>query len=322
MDYAQIERFLTIVKHMNLGKAAGELYISQSALSQSISNLEKELGFSLFHRISNKLVLTREAETLLPDFEEIHKAYLSFEERKESLLQKETLDYVTIGFAGNAVVFATLSLSEFFNNYPKEIVNTTYTSRDLLPTMLREGQIDFAITYPPLSFHDISSTPLRKEATAVAVPVSHPLAKKEKLKTKELEKYPFLGLKKGHHFRNNCENICAQCGIRIRYAKTGTRQELSALIEENRKDGEMLFFCAEHSFHEMTGEDGYVLKYVDDARFDVITALSWISTGKAQYQHKDFMDYITNNYSRTRNEYERLYSHIFNDVYAPVKKEA
>ena len=66
MDYAQIERFLTIVKHMNLGKAAGELYISQSALSQSISNLEKELGFSLFHRISNKLVLTRRRRRFFP----------------------------------------------------------------------------------------------------------------------------------------------------------------------------------------------------------------------------------------------------------------
>ena len=60
--------FLTVVKYMNMNKAAKELYITQPALSFSISRLEKELGLALFYRDKNKLVLSKEAEILLPAF--------------------------------------------------------------------------------------------------------------------------------------------------------------------------------------------------------------------------------------------------------------
>lgn len=44
MNLTQVQHFLTIMKHMSLTKAAKELYITQPALSQSLSRLEKELG--------------------------------------------------------------------------------------------------------------------------------------------------------------------------------------------------------------------------------------------------------------------------------------
>ena len=43
MNYQQVKQYLTIVKHMNLSKAAEELYISQPALSLALGRLESEL---------------------------------------------------------------------------------------------------------------------------------------------------------------------------------------------------------------------------------------------------------------------------------------
>lgn len=48
MGPLQAQQFLTIAKYMNLTKAANELYISQSALSQSLARMEHELGVRLF----------------------------------------------------------------------------------------------------------------------------------------------------------------------------------------------------------------------------------------------------------------------------------
>ena len=71
MSPLQAKQFLTIVKHMNLTKAANELYITQSALSQSLSKLENELGIRLFYRDGNRLILSKEGNILLPDFEQL-----------------------------------------------------------------------------------------------------------------------------------------------------------------------------------------------------------------------------------------------------------
>ena len=50
MTTKSLEYFLVVVKHLNISKAAKELFISQPALSKQISQLEAELGVSLFDR--------------------------------------------------------------------------------------------------------------------------------------------------------------------------------------------------------------------------------------------------------------------------------
>ena len=58
MTTKTLEYFLVVVKHLNISKAAKELFISQPALSKQISQLEAELGVSLFDRTKHSLKLT------------------------------------------------------------------------------------------------------------------------------------------------------------------------------------------------------------------------------------------------------------------------
>ena len=50
MDYRKIEAFITVVKFASFSKAANELHISQSSISNYITSLEKELGTVLLNR--------------------------------------------------------------------------------------------------------------------------------------------------------------------------------------------------------------------------------------------------------------------------------
>ena len=52
--------FYTVAKTGNISKAANQLYISQPAISKSISKLESELGTALFSRSSRGVALTEE----------------------------------------------------------------------------------------------------------------------------------------------------------------------------------------------------------------------------------------------------------------------
>lgn len=50
MTFTQINCFVTVAREQSFTKAASILYVSQPAISKSISRLEEELGFPLFDR--------------------------------------------------------------------------------------------------------------------------------------------------------------------------------------------------------------------------------------------------------------------------------
>lgn len=58
MNTKQIEYVLAIAEERNISRAADRLFVSQSALSQSLINLEKELGTQLFVRDQREMKLT------------------------------------------------------------------------------------------------------------------------------------------------------------------------------------------------------------------------------------------------------------------------
>lgn len=59
-NYDAIKYFLSVASHKNLSRAAYSLGISQSALSQSMKNLEQSLNIKLFQRNTRGIILTRE----------------------------------------------------------------------------------------------------------------------------------------------------------------------------------------------------------------------------------------------------------------------
>lgn len=49
MDFKQLQHITTIAQEKNISKAAQKLYVSQSALSLSLKDIERELDLSLIH---------------------------------------------------------------------------------------------------------------------------------------------------------------------------------------------------------------------------------------------------------------------------------
>lgn len=71
MTLKEIEYVITIAKYNSFSKAADILFVSQSALSQSITKLEKDLGLQLFRRSNKNVSLTFAGEMFLKKGEEI-----------------------------------------------------------------------------------------------------------------------------------------------------------------------------------------------------------------------------------------------------------
>ncbi len=65
LDLTQLHQFITVAECQNVSQAAHKLYITQPALSRSISRLESELEVRLFDRKSNSLILNESGKIFL-----------------------------------------------------------------------------------------------------------------------------------------------------------------------------------------------------------------------------------------------------------------
>ena len=64
MNLSQLRYFAAVAQFEHYGKAANALFITQPALSNAISRLEKELGFTLFENVGRNVTLTQSGKRL------------------------------------------------------------------------------------------------------------------------------------------------------------------------------------------------------------------------------------------------------------------
>ncbi len=80
MTVRHLKIFVCVAKHLSMTKAAEELFIAQPAVSNAISEIEKNYNILLFERINKRLFLTDEGKILLIKAQEALSAFDSFEE--------------------------------------------------------------------------------------------------------------------------------------------------------------------------------------------------------------------------------------------------
>jgi DNA-binding transcriptional LysR family regulator len=77
LDTELLKTFLEVQKTRHFGKAADNLYLTQSAVSFRIRQLEQSLGVTLFNRFRNNIQLTTAGEMLLPHAQAVLSAIAS-----------------------------------------------------------------------------------------------------------------------------------------------------------------------------------------------------------------------------------------------------
>ncbi|MEW9667949.1 LysR family transcriptional regulator [Ammoniphilus sp. 3BR4] len=194
MELRQLQYFLAVSEELNFSRAAERLRITQPPLSLQIQNLEKELGFPLFHRTNRHVELT-DAGRLFA--EEIRKILLHLE--KATLNARRThegeIGSLTVGFVGSATYdILPAVLREFRHLYPNVHVDLLEMSTPVQITALNEGEIDIGVLRPPIPNETLCTEIVSTVPCVLAVPNRHPLIEKEPLSVTDLSDYPFVML--------------------------------------------------------------------------------------------------------------------------------
>jgi DNA-binding transcriptional LysR family regulator len=137
--------FYYVAKYLSFSAAANELYISQSAVSQAIKQLEEKLNTKLFFR-STKHVQLSEAGTLL--FTHVEQAFhfLKIGERSINELHSLEQGELKIGASDTICKYYLLPYFKQFNLlYPKIKLNITNRPSPVCVDLLKKGLVDISV---------------------------------------------------------------------------------------------------------------------------------------------------------------------------------
>ena len=209
--------FYYVAKCGSVTKAAGELSISQPAVSQAIKQLENTLDAALFHRAAKGVRLTSEGELL---YSYVAKGYEQIEMgvKKVHQMQNMELGEVRIGASDMTLQFCLLPfLEKFHETYPKVRISVTNGPSPETLAYLNQGKIDFGVISEPVGLPSgISAVPVGwvQDVFIAGSRFSHLQGRTVQLE--ELTELPFICLEGSTSTRQYCDSFFAERGLVLR----------------------------------------------------------------------------------------------------------
>ena len=156
MTNGQIRSFLAVVNEHSYVKAANALYISQPAISKSLSKLEEELGFPLLERIGGVLQPTEAGKRLYEFFTRAENEYLELINSIRGQISGPS-GVIRLGCpeTWNPTVFYDRITEHFRTNFPSLKLEIECCRLPDLLTRLNAGKLDLIMThefYPPVQY--------------------------------------------------------------------------------------------------------------------------------------------------------------------------
>ncbi|MGL4344713.1 MAG: LysR family transcriptional regulator [Cellulosilyticaceae bacterium] len=208
--------FSEVAKHQNFSKAAQSLYMSQPAVSQSISQLETDLGVRLFTRTSKGVSVTHDGILLL-EYIEPALNLIKAGERKLADTQDLMWGELKIGVGDTISRYYLLPyLEKFHHLYSQiklQIINRTTFE---LCRLVKSGEIDLAICNLPI---EDASLEIKECFQIEDVFVCGKLYKekvKEPITLESLERLPLILLEEKANSRQYIEKYMSIKGIKIK----------------------------------------------------------------------------------------------------------
>ncbi|MCI8297533.1 MAG: LysR family transcriptional regulator [Lachnospiraceae bacterium] len=196
INYELYKVFYHVAVTLSFSEASKQLFISQSAVSQSIKVLEKKLDQPLFIRSTKHVQLTPEGEILL---KHVEPAVNLIRKGENQLLEANTLNggQLRIGASDTICRYYLVDyLKAFHLRYPNVHIKVTNNTSIECAHLLENGQVDLIVTnYPNSGLSNTQNIRMINEFHDVFVADrSHFPPAEKKLTLKELQTYPILML--------------------------------------------------------------------------------------------------------------------------------
>jgi len=213
MNLRDLRYLVALADERHFGRAAERCHVSQPTLSAQIRKLEEYLGVPLVERQPRRVALTEAGARIV-------------ERARRTLFEADAI--VELARTDRDPLAGSLRLALIPTVGPYLLPHVARPLKRELPRLklllfeyqtapllekLRAGDIDLGILALPVPLEGLEAAPLYEEPFTLAVPTSHPLADRERVKVSDLQGETLLLLEDGHCLRDQALEVCSRVGV-------------------------------------------------------------------------------------------------------------
>ncbi|MCB4304615.1 LysR family transcriptional regulator [Clostridioides difficile] len=231
MTIRSLEIFVKVAECGKMSEVARNMYITQSSVSQAISEIEKEYGVKLFDRISKKLYLTEAGKKLLG----YGRHLLAINEEMNDCM-KHCAKNIRIR-VGATVTVGTCVISpimlELYKVNPLIEPEVFVEDTRLIAKKLLNSELDIAIVEGKIKHPDIVTKSIINDNLVLICSHKHEFYKRDSIKVSELSNQPLIMRELGSGTRAQLEKQLKELKIpmNIRWSCYNSEAILRAVVD-------------------------------------------------------------------------------------------
>ena len=215
-DYNLYKLFVALYEEKSVSKTAEKLFVSQPAISYSLKELEKNLGYKLFYRTPKGIEPTSEADEL---YKYIVSSFNIIDEGKTRIKEINNLadGVIKIGTPSHVgIFFVTNIIKEFRKKHPNIRIEIYSKSTNRLIELLETRKLDLIIDMLPIKIQDKNAKKELLGEAEFCFAYSKKHFKNINIKTPEdLLKYPLILQETNSSYQRNIIEFMQLKGINI-----------------------------------------------------------------------------------------------------------
>jgi DNA-binding transcriptional LysR family regulator len=218
MELRHLRYFVAVGEEQHYGRASRRLRVAQPALSRQIQDLEEEVGFKLFERLSRGVKLNPAGKLFLADARRILQE-VSDAAARAGRVARGRSGTLRVGFTENSSWRGVVpdSFRRFRDQQPDaELQLYPAASLDQLEA-IRSGRLDAGfLNFMPKADPELDQLAVADQRVELAVPKIHPLTKLKKLRLRDLVDAAFVWFPRwpGAAFYDQMMEACYRGGLK------------------------------------------------------------------------------------------------------------
>lgn len=217
MQIDSLKVFCDLTETESFTKAAQINGVTQSAVSQTISSLERQFKSVLIERSKKNFRLTAEGEVLYDYSKQILQTYDSLHSKLQEIKEiiSGNIRVATIYSIGLHVL--PPYLKKFLKSYPTVNVHVEYRRPDQVYEDVLGNVVDLGLVAYPTRDAKLEIVPLQKDALVVICHPQHAFAKAKSIKIKSLAGQKFVSFEKDIPTRKALDKILKDHGAQVEH---------------------------------------------------------------------------------------------------------
>jgi DNA-binding transcriptional LysR family regulator len=217
MQIESLKVFCDLTETESFTKAAQINGVTQSAVSQQISALERTFKSLLIERSKKKFRLTREGQVLYDYSKQIIQTYESLHSKLQDLkdIISGTIRVATIYSIG--LHDLPPYVKKFMKSYPTVNAHVEYRRANQVYDDVLSNVVDLGLVAYPQKDSKLEIVPLRKEPLVLICHPQHPFAKQKNIKLKSLAGQKIIGFEPDIPTRKALDKILREYGVEVKH---------------------------------------------------------------------------------------------------------